>query len=391
MTKKLQVGSVLDRRFKVKRLIQAGGMGSVYEVEDALQPQVRYAMKEILPSKNPHSFREAKSRFIGEIQVMQSMSHANIPQIVSSFIARDNFYFVMDYIDGINLSAYKKEHGNPGFEVGLVIGWMMQVLEALEYLHNLTPPVVHRDIKPSNMLLQKDGRVILIDFGISTAPNPEGNYWIGTPGYAAPEQQMGHPSAASDLYSLAASAHELITGVRPNNSMTFAPFKDFGVEVSSRLQRAFDWALEQWPQERVPSAKKLKQVLAEAGVSYTMPQACSRQSFEEAVQLLKSEVVDPELSAWIERFGNECQTSFVPKTLSLLTFTLGVGTPYRLIIRKDMVSQELVFEEKQGLLESLSLGRVDPTRPDAGRETLALLQSYLKNYESYKSNSWGIV
>ena len=129
-----------------------------------------------------------------------------------------SFYFVMEFIEGTDLSTKLKNEGNPGFPYQQVVEWAIQVASALEYTHNLEPPVAHRDIKPSNLILRhKDGRILIIDFGIARVLSVVDGFWIGTQGYAPPEQQMGKPDPRSDLYALGATIHELISGVKPES------------------------------------------------------------------------------------------------------------------------------------------------------------------------------
>ncbi|MCA9793968.1 MAG: serine/threonine protein kinase, partial [Candidatus Eremiobacteraeota bacterium] len=232
---RLSQGAVLDGRFEVIRLIKAGGMGAVYEVADRVLNGRTYALKEIHPSSDPAELQDAKDRFISEIQVMQSLLHPGIPKVSTAFLHDDSFFFVMELVNGTDLSRIRKERGNPGLPPHDVVNWACQVLDALSYLHRQTPPIVHRDIKPSNLLLREsDNRILLIDFGIARATNPIEGYLIGTPGYAPPEQQMCKYEPCSDLYALGATMHELLTGVKPKD-FDFASFSYLGVEVPAPL------------------------------------------------------------------------------------------------------------------------------------------------------------
>ena len=124
----------------------------------------------------------------------------------------------MDFIQGTDLSTMLQDEGSPGLPATRVLEWAIQVCDALVYIHSLRPPVVHRDLKPSNLILRhSDGRILLIDFGIARVTNPMPGYWIGTTGYAPPEQQAGRHEPRSDLYALGACIHELITGIKPED------------------------------------------------------------------------------------------------------------------------------------------------------------------------------
>ena len=172
---RLTPGALLDDgRFEVKRAIKAGGMGAVYEVIDHRLGGKTFALKEMInPGVDMDSQNEARSRFLSEVQVMTTLEHPNIPRVTASFMHGKSFYFVMDLIRGVDLGQKLKAEGNPGLPPAQVVGWALQILDALHYLHGRVPPVVHRDIKPSNILLcEEHGRVVLIDFGISCVTNP---------------------------------------------------------------------------------------------------------------------------------------------------------------------------------------------------------------------------
>lgn len=384
-------GEVLDGRFEVRRLVKSGGMGAVYEVNDRLLGGKRFAVKQIRPSADPKEFQQAKSHFIGEIGVMQSLHHPNIPKIISSFFAGGSFFFVMEYVDGIDLSAYRKKYGPNGLPVDKVVGWALQVLDALAYVHDRTNPIVHRDIKPSNILLdEENNRVVLIDFGIAQATDPADG-WIGTPGYAAAEQQMGQPEPASDLYALAATMHELLSGVRPR-SFDFCTLEELKVKAPEGLQEILDHALEPWAEDRIESAAEMKRQLAALpGLSIQGPSENREYTFDLAAETLNKEAIVPGLKELIERFGNECQTPYIPTTLSFNRFVLGAMTSFELVITKDDQRESIRFEEKQGLLAPVLLGEIFPLENDSPEPIYAIIQKFASDYEQFKNSSWQIM
>lgn len=384
-------GEVLDGRFEVRRLVKAGGMGAVYEVADRLLGQKTCAVKQIRPSADPKEFQQAKSHFIGEIGVMQSLHHPNIPKIISSFFRDDSFFFVMEFVDGIDLSRYRKKHGTPGIPVDRVVGWALQVLDALHYVHDRPNPIVHRDIKPSNILLDEEhNRVVLIDFGIAQATDPADG-WIGTPGYAAAEQQMGQPEPRSDLYALAATMHELLSGVRPR-SFDFQSLVDLRVKAPDGLQEILDEALEPWAEDRIPSALEMKnRLLGLSGLSIQGPLENREHTFDAAADAINREAIVPGLKSLIERFGNECQTPYIPATLSFNRFVLGAMTAFELVITKDDQKECIRFEEKQGLLAPVLLGEVHPLENSSPEPVTAIIERFASDYESFKNSSWQIM
>ena len=160
---------LLDKRYKIESVIKAGGMGTVYLAKDTASDNKLCAIKEMKDKFTDKISRQiAVNRFLTEIQTLSNFSHPNIPLITDNFLETNSFYFVMEFIEGTDLYAFLKKEGSPGLPENDVIGWMLQALDALIYIHNLKPPVIHRDIKPSNIILRKsDLKILLIDFGIA--------------------------------------------------------------------------------------------------------------------------------------------------------------------------------------------------------------------------------
>lgn len=391
MQERISQGTVLDGRFEVLRMIKAGGMGAVYEVADRRLNGKTFALKEIHPTTDTAELQEAKNRFIGEIQVMQSLRHPSIPGISTAFIHENSFFFVMDLIQGTDLSRLRKKEGTPGLPEVQVVTWALQVLDCLEYLHAQTPPIVHRDIKPSNLLLREsDQRVLLIDFGIARASNLAEGFWIGTPGYAPAEQQMGKPEPKSDLYALAASMHELLTGVKPKD-FHFATFEDLSIKVKPGLSDLLARALEPWPEDRDIDTAEMVEGLKSLGYDIILPAASREHQFEVAVAQCMSGSIDPALRSLIDRYPNECMTPYLPKNLSFLKFTLGTLTPFELHITKNPDTEAIHFAEKQGILDSKQLGEVRPLEPGESERVASIVERFADDYEEFKNSSWQIL
>jgi serine/threonine protein kinase len=391
----LQSGYILDKRYRIVNLIKSGGMGSVYKAEDICMNNRPVAVKEMLDSFSTVEERRAGvDRFLSEIAVLESFRHPNIPRVMDHFFLEHDkkqfFYFVMEYVQGTDLSTYLKQNGYPGIPEKQVMKWALQVLEALEYLHSLDPPVVHRDIKPSNLLLrEEDQRILLIDFGIARVTNPGEGYWIGTPGYAPPEQQLGRPEPRSDFYALAAAMHELLTGKRPED-FNFPAFKDLNVKVSDELDEFIAISLEPDPEDRAVNASEmnryLRDILKEDLGLGPLP---ADYRFEECVLDFKEEHLDPLLQGLIQRYGNEAHTRYIPRWLDYMTFTLACPTNFDLVIRSNYETRRVEFYEKQGILEKRELGQIDPADPVDVKRTKSIINRFVGEYEKFKSANWG--
>jgi serine/threonine protein kinase len=159
--------------------------------------------------------------FEREAQVLQQLTHPQIPQYQTFFCLDEQLYWfalVQSYIPGPSLQQ-RLEQGHV-FDEATVRQWAKQILAILLYLHGLSPPVLHRDIKPSNLILAADGTVHLVDFGaVQDRVAREGATFtvVGTYGYAPLEQLGGRATPASDLYALGATLIHLLTGVAPAN------------------------------------------------------------------------------------------------------------------------------------------------------------------------------
>src|SRR5262245_44218639 len=203
-------------RYEIIDEIGHGAMGIVYLAHD---PRIdrRVAIKtihalDVLPAVEAD---EMRLRFTREAQAAGRLQHPGIVTIFDVGEHEGTWFIAMEYIEGETLESFtKKERLLPPRKTLELIG---QACDALDYAHQ--QQIVHRDIKPANLMLLRNGRVKITDFGL--AKNPSANLTqdgilIGTPNYMSPEQVMGRPlDGRSDLFSLGVVLYELLTGERP--------------------------------------------------------------------------------------------------------------------------------------------------------------------------------
>ncbi len=242
----LEAGTVLQGRYKISRLLGGGGMGMVYLANDQRLANRPCAIKEMVDHFIDQAQRiEANEYFAREADTLAQLKHQAIPAITDRFELANRHYLVMEYVEGRNLEEELAVRGEPLPE-GLVIDIARQLCDVLSYLHGLVPPIIYRDMKPSNVMLNSNGRVVLVDFGIARLfKAARKGTMIGTLGFAPPEQYQGLVDPRSDIYSLGATLHYVLTGRDPEKfpPFSFPPVRDLRPGVSSNLAGAIDAAL----------------------------------------------------------------------------------------------------------------------------------------------------
>jgi serine/threonine protein kinase len=270
----LSPGTVLQNRYQIERLLGGGGMGMVYLARDRRLANRACAMKEMVDHFIDQQQRiEANEYFAREADTLAQLKHPAIPAITDRFDDQNRHYLVMEYVEGRNLEEELAARGEPLPE-GLVIDIARQLCDVLAYLHGLTPPIIYRDMKPSNVMLTSKGRVVLVDFGIARLfKAARKGTMIGTLGFAPPEQYQGQVDPRSDIYSLGATLHYVLTGRDPEKfpPFSFPPVRELRPAISSNLAGAIDAALGYDVNARPPSVLEFRDMmlygrgLAEAG------------------------------------------------------------------------------------------------------------------------------
>ena len=262
----LQPGLMLDKRYEIVRMIKSGGMGAVYEALDIRFEKTPCAVKEMLSqTSDPAQQQYMIDSFKKEAKILNSLRHPNLPVVRDYFIEGGRYYLVMDFVDGKDLDTIMRSYGTGGVPEAIVVEWSLEILEALEYLHTQNPPIVYRDLKPGNVMVRNsDKKIILIDFGTARTITPGSDTIktsIGTPAFSPEEIFQGRPEPRSDLYSLGATMHCLLTGLVPVTPFAFKPVRQVNPAVSVELEAIVMCALAMNASDRYASARHLKDAL----------------------------------------------------------------------------------------------------------------------------------
>lgn len=262
--------------FQIERLLAHGGMADVYYgVDVSLQRPVAIKIIDARFRKNP-SYAQ---RFISEARAMAAWRHENLVQVYYADQQDDLYYFVMEYIDGVSLDVLLRQYADKGefmpHDEVLHIG--KGVANALAYAHKRG--VIHRDIKPPNIMISKENRVVLMDFGLAldTQQGSIGEVF-GTPHYIAPEQarRSADATSISDVYSLGVMLYEMLTGSVPFDDPSATsvailhlseappPPRSLNPELSDRVEAVLLRVLEKDPKHRYASTIEFMQDLERA-------------------------------------------------------------------------------------------------------------------------------
>lgn len=265
-----------------------GGMGAVYRGRHQALPREVVVKSILLSSFPPHLQEQLKARFVREAYVQSQLDHPNIVRVFEFFTSTENYYLVMEFVNGMSLRDLIKRQGALPPHQALPL--FKQALSALDYAHNFSyvdesgrqlKGIIHRDIKPANLLLDGMARLKMTDFGIvklagessmtRTGFNP------GTVEYMSPEQIRGlEVDARSDVYSLGVTFYEMLAGRVPfpfsENTSEYEVFKghielsppplgNIQPDVPEKLAALVMRALEKRPEDRYASSAEFLNVL----------------------------------------------------------------------------------------------------------------------------------
>jgi len=265
----LQAGVTISNRYLIQGVVGVGGMGAVYRARDLHFPNVvkRVAVKEMINQTRDPAIRETMLRnFEREANLLATLEHPAIPRIYDYFSHNDRSYLILEFVEGKDLEALLVE-SQGFFPVEKVISWAIELCDVLSFLHGHLPdPIIFRDLKPSNVMIDQRGHVVLVDFGIAKSfQSGQKGTMIGTEGYSPPEQYKGEAGPLSDIYSLGATLHHILSRRDPRLEVPFSfterSIRAVNPSVSLELETVINTALQYNPVNRFQTAAGMKDVL----------------------------------------------------------------------------------------------------------------------------------
>jgi len=208
----------------------SGGLSAIYLAR--LEDGRKVVLKELVTPAIANDATKAKALelFAREAGILRTLEHHRIAKVIDFFREDSRHYLLLEHIAGVDLRRFVRDNGRQHEE--LVLRWMLEVADILEYLHGHVPPIVHRDLTPDNLIFTTSGGIALIDFGAANAFVSEATgTLIGKQGFMAPEQLKGHAVPESDLYALGCTMHFLLTGMDPEPLAVSTP-KNLNDQVS---------------------------------------------------------------------------------------------------------------------------------------------------------------
>ena len=259
----LEIGSIVDGKYKILNKIGQGGMSVVYLAMNE-RANKQWAIKEVRKD-GTKDYEVVRQGLIAETDILKKLNHPHLPSIIDVIDCDDTFLIVMDYIEGKTLDYWLKHEGAQPQE--RVVEWAKQICDVLGYLHSRKPPIIYRDLKPSNVMLKPDGQIMIIDFGTAREfkeRSIEDTACLGTQGYAAPEQYGGHgqTDGRTDIYTLGATMYHLLTGHNPSlPPYEMYPIRKWNPSLSSGLEEIVLKCTQRNPADRYQTCAELMYAL----------------------------------------------------------------------------------------------------------------------------------
>lgn len=246
------MNTTFNDTYEIRSVIGKGGMSTVYLARHK-RLGTSWAVKQVA--------RGQGIDILAESNLLKRLKHPMLPRIVDIFEDREYIYIVEDYVEGVTLADWLQEHRRVEEEQGIL--WFKGLCNVLGYLHSQQPnPIIYRDMKPSNIMLQPDGTLKLIDFGIAREykqGSQADTTYIGTKGYAAPEQfGTAQTDERTDIYALGVTMYHLLTGKSPYEPpYQFVPARELEPSLSRGMEYILGRCIQPEPADRYQNVGEL--------------------------------------------------------------------------------------------------------------------------------------
>ena len=285
MQSSLQPGMTLCGKYKILQKIGKGGMAFVFKAY-SIEHDVECALKEMQDQYlDPESKDKITAQFMNEATTLKKLDHPGVPYVLETFESEGKHYLAMEYVAGDTLEDFVVN--SPALlTLDQVLGLVWQITDILKYLHNLPEPVILRDLKPSNIMLNKDGKIKIIDFGIAkvfeqgnasrTMAKIKGS---GSSGFAPPEQYgAGGTDKRSDIYAFGVTIYYLLTGQILPDSVDrilsggkLEPVKDVNPTAGNEIQAMIEKMVQLKPADRFQNVEEVIEYLNNHGMNGEYP------------------------------------------------------------------------------------------------------------------------
>ncbi|MDJ0730405.1 MAG: AAA-like domain-containing protein [Crocosphaera sp.] len=286
--------TALASRYEITEHLGKGGFGKTFLAKDRHLPGCPLCVvKQLKPQqRDSQSLTMAKRLFEREAQILYRLGeHKQIPRLLAHFEQNEELYLVEDYIEGQTLEQELAQKKRLSEETTIEL--LQDILQVLTFVHQQN--VIHRDIKPANLIRRNsDRKIVLIDFGAVkevTHPSLKGNghtnqtICIGSPGFIAPEQQLGNPHFSSDLYAVGMVALQAMTGLSPDKLPKNSQTGEYQwalvsgcIAISSGLAEILDKMVRQDYRQRYQDANEALKALEEMIARSVQETSCPRES-----------------------------------------------------------------------------------------------------------------
>ncbi len=262
----LKSGFILDGKYEILSVIGRGGMSVVYLAKHQRLNQ-KWAVKEI-SREYCENYEIIIRQLITEAELLKKLNHPGLPKIIDIIEKNDVIWMVMEFVEGQTLKEVLNQRKRVAEEE--VLAWGRQLCDVLSYLHSRTPPIIYRDLKPDNIILKESGRLVLIDFGTAREYCYEQNsvdaMYLGTKGYAAPEQYggRGQTDERTDIYCLGVTLYSLLTGYNPEKPpYKIYPREYWGENLSPGIKNIISTCVQSDPLRRYQNCRELSYALSQ--------------------------------------------------------------------------------------------------------------------------------